>query len=343
MKRIAAVFALWLCMTASSHAVIGGVENPKAPVFHFNPMSGALDSRATFTRSSTAWYWNSSGVLTSASSNTPRFDYDPATLAFKGLLIEEARTNLFLNSQSPATQNITTTAQNYTVSFYGTGSIALSGTCSGTLNGSAATTLVQLTVTATAGTCTLTVSGTITNAQFEAGSFATSRIVTAGTSVTRQGDTLSFTSIPWFNATAGTFYVELTYEGVNSTFGGAFAWFDDGSATNYIEILQANDSTVRGLLNYPANYHGTVYSAAKTAGNIIKGAVGYTSGNNRAVIDGTVLSDSSSFYTSALPSGINRLILMANYNQGSRTSGWMRRFTYWNYLKTSTEMQSYTQ
>lgn len=58
----------------------------------------SLDSRITFTRSSTGTYFNSSGVLSSAVVDEPRFDYDPATLEAKGLLIEEQRTNSVRNS-----------------------------------------------------------------------------------------------------------------------------------------------------------------------------------------------------------------------------------------------------
>ena len=60
--------------------------------------SGTLDSRIVFTRASTATYFDSSGVMRTAASGAPRFDYDPATLALRGLLIEEARTNITTNS-----------------------------------------------------------------------------------------------------------------------------------------------------------------------------------------------------------------------------------------------------
>src|SRR6187399_3314320 len=54
---------------------------------------GVLDPRITFTRASTGTYFDSAGVMRSAAVNTPRWDYDPATLALRGLLLEEARTN----------------------------------------------------------------------------------------------------------------------------------------------------------------------------------------------------------------------------------------------------------
>jgi hypothetical protein len=59
---------------------------------------GVLDSRITFTRASTATYFDSSGVMRTAAANAPRWDYDPVTHALRGLLIEEARTNLTLGS-----------------------------------------------------------------------------------------------------------------------------------------------------------------------------------------------------------------------------------------------------
>lgn len=52
-----------------------------------------------FTRGSTATFTGSNGLIQSAATNAPRFDYDPVTLACRGLLIEEQRTNLFLQSE----------------------------------------------------------------------------------------------------------------------------------------------------------------------------------------------------------------------------------------------------
>lgn len=57
-----------------------------------------LDGLLTFSRSTTATRFNAAGVLETVAAGQPRFDFDPVTLACKGLLIEEARTNLCLRS-----------------------------------------------------------------------------------------------------------------------------------------------------------------------------------------------------------------------------------------------------
>jgi len=52
----------------------------------------------TFTRSSTATFVGSNGLIQTAAIDAPRFDFDPVTLAPKGFLIETGRTNLLLYS-----------------------------------------------------------------------------------------------------------------------------------------------------------------------------------------------------------------------------------------------------
>lgn len=71
-----------------------------APTWQHDFRSGALPAGATFTRATTATYFNSSGVLSSASSGTARFDYDPVTLSPLGYLAEMASTNACAQSSN---------------------------------------------------------------------------------------------------------------------------------------------------------------------------------------------------------------------------------------------------
>lgn len=62
--------------------------------------SQSVDPRITFTRASTASRVNSKGLIELVPSGVPRIDFDPVTLACKGLLIEETRTNLLTYSEN---------------------------------------------------------------------------------------------------------------------------------------------------------------------------------------------------------------------------------------------------
>lgn len=83
-----------------------------------NNFIGLPSAKLTTTRASSATYWDSSGVLRSASSNVLRRDFDPrlaSTTEKCGFLIEEARTNLALRSEefdnaAWSTSNTTITA-----------------------------------------------------------------------------------------------------------------------------------------------------------------------------------------------------------------------------------------
>ena len=63
-------------------------------------MTGSLLPTVSFSRASTGWRFNSSGVLVPETTNAPRFQYDPATLTPRGLLVEGAATNNFLRSDA---------------------------------------------------------------------------------------------------------------------------------------------------------------------------------------------------------------------------------------------------
>ena len=116
--------------TGSAWAAVGA---PSLSLDFMTP--GTLDPRITFTRASTATYTDASGTIQTAAVNAPRWDYDPVTHALKGLLIEEARTNVLLNSAVLSTQSVTVPASAQALSFYGTGTITLSGAFVGSLVG----------------------------------------------------------------------------------------------------------------------------------------------------------------------------------------------------------------
>jgi len=69
--------------------------------------TASLDSRITFARTTSATnpatFVNSSGVTSAATNNAPRFDYNPITLVCRGLLIEQSRANVCLQSSNFAT------------------------------------------------------------------------------------------------------------------------------------------------------------------------------------------------------------------------------------------------
>jgi len=75
-----------------------------------------------FTRGSTGTFVGSNGLIQSAAIDEPRFDHDPVTLACKGFLIEEGRTNLTVRSDdfgasdwnASSQRNLTVTANNTT-------------------------------------------------------------------------------------------------------------------------------------------------------------------------------------------------------------------------------------
>jgi hypothetical protein len=83
----------------AGHVSRWSVATTGVPVLSLNFLtSNTLDPRVTFTRSTTATFVGSNGLIQTATINAPRFDYNPVTLAPNGLLIEEQRVNSLLYS-----------------------------------------------------------------------------------------------------------------------------------------------------------------------------------------------------------------------------------------------------
>lgn len=199
--------------------------------------SQSVDPRITFARASAATYIDSLGVMRTAPAGVPRIDFNPVTGECLGLLIEEQRTNLLLNSDALSTQSVTVAATAHTLSFYGTGQVTLSGAHSATLVGSGVfPSRATLTFTPSAGTLTLTVSGSVTLAQLEAGAFPTSYIKTEASQVTRNADAASMTGAnfsSWYRQDEGTLYAEVASSQGSIPF--AYA-IDSGLITSEIRL-----------------------------------------------------------------------------------------------------------
>jgi hypothetical protein len=138
----------------------------------------------------------------------PRIDYSNGSCP--SILVEPQRTNLIFPSDTLETQTRTVTAVAHTLSFYGTGSITLSGVATGTLNGTGVSNRVDLTFTPTAGSLTLTVTGSVMMAQLEVGTNATSYIPTIASTVTRNADVIRKTNATDFiGQTEGSIFIEF--------------------------------------------------------------------------------------------------------------------------------------
>lgn len=162
----------------------------------------AVTTTGTITRSTIGTYFDSTGTMQTAAINQVRINYEPITKEFRGVLIENAATNILLNSTTLSTQSVTVSASQYVLSFYGTGTIVLSGTHSATIVGTGAYPVRRTYVfTPTAGTLTLTVSGTVQRGQLELGSIDTSWILTNGSSVTRAADVITGTGLVYTTLT----------------------------------------------------------------------------------------------------------------------------------------------
>lgn len=174
-------------------------------VCYWNPVAAnrliAGTGPESFSRSSTAYEVDpDSGLWVSKGTNVLRLQTSPLGSGPIGALIEQSSTNLYLNSDTLATQDVTVTANPVTVSFEGTGTITFSGVYSGSLVGAGTgpENRVSKTFTPTAGTLTSTVSGSVTKGQCEQETMATSYIPTTSVAVTRAADALGIpnTNVP---------------------------------------------------------------------------------------------------------------------------------------------------
>lgn len=373
---------------------------------------GALDPRITFTRATSATFVNQLGVIQTAAAGVPRFDYDPSTLAARGLLVEEQRTNTCTYSEditavawkvdsATRTSNAATSpdgtvnadsvtytastgklirenayqisvsgSTTYTISVWlrvtsGTFKLKLSRTNGATW--ATATLSPELTVTTTWQRFTLTYTSdagdTLTDIvlgsedktpytlpatgtvlvwgfQHEAGSFATSYIPTVASTVTRNADVATVSTLtPWYNQSSGTLLAEI--DTVSPTGANRYtAEIGDTTSNNRIILYVDSSALTRGFINNggvtQANPGNAITIAANTA---VKQALAYELNNIGLVTNGgTVDVD-----TSATIPTVTGLRIGANLTVGNeQLNGHVRRLSYYPARLTNAQLQALT-
>jgi len=176
-----------------------------------------MASDFTVERNSKKYVLGADGYLKEYIADAAAIEFN-ADGSYKGVLVEPASTQLLGGgTDTPTTQTVTVTAEEHTLSFYGSGSVVLSGVESDTLTGTGTDAeRVSLTFTPTAGSLTLTVSGSPKYWQLEKSPIATSYIPNTGavgTSVTRVKDDIYLTSASsLIGQTEGTLFIEVDWQ-----------------------------------------------------------------------------------------------------------------------------------
>jgi len=230
--------------------------------------------------------------------NIPRIDY---TGGVGHILLEGQATQLYENTETLSTQDNTTTAQDYSVSFYGTGTVTLSGAYTGTLAGTGVNERVTLKFTSTAATLTSTVSGTVTKGQLEVGD-ASSYIPNTTGSATRLAESLSRGGLSGLiNSEEGVLYFKSSLVN-DGEFGTPICVSVGNETNNFILIYKTSSNLFRAIIRK----EGVSYEIDSDvlAEGIYSVALSYEENNCKLYVDGLIV---GSLTTVELPIGLNTL------------------------------------
>ena len=305
--------------------------------------SRRADPRLSVVRATTGTITNAAGQLELVPANSPRTDFDPVTGQCLGMLVEEQRSNLLLNSAAPATQSVTVTAQSYTLSIYGSGSVAISGAYTGVLNGSGSSiNRTSLTFTPSAGSITLTPSGIGSNWQLEAGSFPTSYIPTTSAQVTRAADSPSLVIQPSvFGVDEGSIVCRFRQSGVSNPSPKVFRMRTNTPYDWYIEVNSSDQGGIVIMQLWENNAY-TVATGSKSwgrSGDSNTVAVSWK-GRNLIFACGGQLQE----YTSVTPLNWQSLTLHLGKDQGTSRmlNGWIERMPLYSRQLTAAQLSLLT-
>jgi hypothetical protein len=193
-----------------------------------------------------------------------------------------------------------------------------------------------LTFTPIVGVLTVTVTGSVTSAQLEAGAFATSYIPTAASQVTRAVDSAVMTGTnfsSWFNDVEGTFYAQA------ESFGTAAARFITSANDN-----SNNNRIVQFITPTTANGTVTTGGAAQASMNVTgtgtaKTALAYAADNFAFARNATLVTDSAG----TVPVGLVRMQIGASVAAATNPlNGHIARIAFYPRRLANTELTAIT-
>ena len=302
-------------------------------VYDFRRMA-TMPSRWTFTRASSATYEGPTGPVTVAD-NVPRF-------TSQGLLVETlGSTNLLLNSATLSTQDVTVTAVLHSFTFYGTGTVTATGAASFTLVGTGAyPARVFQSFTPSAGTLTLTVSGSVQWAQLEAISYPSSWIPTTGAAATRVAEEAKITDAVLFGVSDPTMGIERTaLQFSTSVASQSGSISSNANSQNRIASTLVSGSPAFRVSPNSATNTLVVSHAALSVGQVYRHAFTGTSGTWSSAVNGALLTNT---IPSGNPVGMNTLYLGTTFQGGASLPMLIRRVCYWNYRLTDAKLTAWS-
>jgi len=174
-------------------------------------------------------------------------------------------------------------------------------------------------------------------AQAEAGGFVTSYIPTTTTAATRNNESLTIASIPWYSSTAGSVVIQFDTNGIQSTeaiYPGIFS-FNNGTSTVRIGQFVAYNNGISTL------QQGTAGPSVAATGNtlldntVYKTASTWTVGNQSLCVSaGTVYSVANA----SLPAATQ--LYLGQFD--NPLNGHIRSFAYYKTAFTNAQLQSVT-
>ncbi len=176
--------------------------------------------------------------------------------------------------------------------------------------------------------------------QVEAGNSPTSYIATTSSSVTRDGDVLSFSDVTWYAAeAAGTVYLDHTRLTVPDAVQGHFITFSDATANETISLYNAGaDATLRAFVRAGGVTQVLMDIGETTGQTTHQTALAWDTDDVAASIDGaTAVTDTSATLPPGTDVGIGRgisTVLQPNAH--------IKRLVYWDTRKPNATLESLT-